>query len=618
MTVTPDGYIDVATYGRNSESYHQTTSQAIQADAFQQFAEDGFKRLFGKPARIVEDYKDHGKSASKKKSKRADFDRMMNDVTNGKHKVILFLNTSRVSRLHPADTIDLHNTFRKANAHLVCIEDNKVISIEEFGDLITLAVKANSDHEYARSVAANTLRGSIRSLKTKGTTRVAHIPYGMCKLVIDEAGEERVYPRTNNFKVPKSWRGYLVPGNTTEQEVVRWLFNTYLEDDISLLHLARLLNHHANPTWRLGPTGKGWDDSQIKVMLRNRHYRSQEFIGTNPQGEHFRTVDGQAIPTKQATEIKPVIVDTAYPPVVPIDTFDKVQAKLERNKGRKPRCHNTDGYALSGCLVCGHCGYSMMSAGNGRYRCQSSERDCKQWGVREDEILPFLVQRIDKELLKRLQDKPEVLPLPQQEQTRQQLKTIEDKMRIISAQLANPITTVEACRSLSESIAKLGEEKERLQSQLRDDDSHYRLQLAIDDWEEHVKPYLIALKTGNEGEGNEAVKTLGLQDECDRLFNFTDAKPSRLRGLLHSLGVKVTLFFTDKPRSKLSKGQRQHYQLERGSVTITVQGITTALKNPESSKNNLRPFSSQSEQGEIPSFGAIPGCVNRCRCCSRC
>ncbi len=71
-----DEFIEVVTYGRNSDNA-RTTSQAIQEDAFSLFATTGFKTMFGRPARIVENYKDHDKPASKKRQlhKRHDFHR---------------------------------------------------------------------------------------------------------------------------------------------------------------------------------------------------------------------------------------------------------------------------------------------------------------------------------------------------------------------------------------------------------------------------------------------------------------------------------------------------------------------------------------------------------------
>ena len=182
---TQSAVIEVATYGRNSDD-RQTTSQAIQADVFLQFIEDplGFRRLFGKEAVIIENYKDHGKSASKKKSKRDDFDRMLNDVATGKVKIVLVLNTSRFSRRHPVDTLNFLTTFRNSNAHLVSIEDRRIVSIDELGDLITNIVKFNSDHEYSRSLGANVLRGTVLSIKNEATSHVSLIPYGMAKLVV--------------------------------------------------------------------------------------------------------------------------------------------------------------------------------------------------------------------------------------------------------------------------------------------------------------------------------------------------------------------------------------------------------------------------------------------------
>jgi len=76
-----DKIIEVIAYGRNSDKA-QTTSQDIQDDAFTHFAANAFATLFGGKAKIVENYKDHGKSASKKRQlhKRHDFHRMLDDV----------------------------------------------------------------------------------------------------------------------------------------------------------------------------------------------------------------------------------------------------------------------------------------------------------------------------------------------------------------------------------------------------------------------------------------------------------------------------------------------------------------------------------------------------------
>ena len=123
----------------------------------------------------------------------------------------------------------------------------------------------------------------------------------------------------------------------------------------------------------------------------------------------------------------------------------------------------------------------------------------------------------------------------------------------------------------------LATEKEKLLSQLHDDTYQQRLVDAYDVWDELVKPYLVGMKTGNEGEGNEAVAKLGLQDEIDRFFNFTYAKASKVRELLQGYETEVRCYFTAKQADKRSQGKRQHYQLDHGAVCITIQGMASRL-----------------------------------------
>jgi hypothetical protein len=582
-------FIDVGTYGRNSDK-RQDTSQGIQSDIFADFASSptGFTALFGKPAKIVENYKDDGKSASKKKGKRADFSRMLDDVASGKRKVILVLNTSRFSRLHPVDTLKFLGTFRDSGACLVSIEDKKIIDVEDLGSLITNLVKFNSDHEYSRSLAANVLRGTIRSIKTAATAHVSLIPFGMSKLVITDTGEERVYARTQNIRLPETWNGYLVPGDTTEVEVVRWIYATYLGDDVSCCWIAQQLNQHENPAVRAGYSGRGWDDCRIKKILTNRHYRGQEFIGADTtKGEHYCAVDGQAVKKPAAKGSSPLVVPQPaavidkYGTVIDPDTFEAVQRKLLRKKGSKPKTSGgTKPHALTGSLVCGHCGNALIASGGDKFVCKaykSGKTACRCWGVHESEVLPWLVNRIDKEVLKGIGEQPEE-PGDTSAAVKSAIAAVEKKIDNIKATLAAMADSPEACRSLADVINKLVAEKDSLYAQLREGSYQDRLDDLRTAWEEVVRPELLGLRTGNFAE-EPIVSAMGLDKlDVERHLDWTYTTPTRLRELLQSMDCRVTCFFKSKEPGSRSSGKRQHHQLDHGQVTVTIQGQTTRLQ----------------------------------------
>lgn len=328
--------IDVVTYGRNS-SQEQTTSQEIQEDAFDQFAASGFVELFGAPARITRNYRDDGKSASKRKSRRGDFNRMLRDVQAGELSTILVVNLSRFSRLHPMDALQLHAVLRDHNVRLVSIDDRRAWDYEDLGELILLLCKSNEDYEYARTIGKNTLRGWLhRAKQGKSTSKTP--AYGLARLVVDHRGGERIVPRGELFRIPKGWSSYLFPGDETEQAVVRWIFAAFARNGVCLTDILRHLNGHANPAVRRGPIGKGWTMGTLQHIVRNIRYIGLEAIGHDARGEHYRAAGGEVVERKKWSGRELLVERSARNPgIVDAATFQRVQTKLRRGVNGRGR-----------------------------------------------------------------------------------------------------------------------------------------------------------------------------------------------------------------------------------------------------------------------------------------
>lgn len=216
----------------------------------------------------------------------------------------------------------------------------------------------------------------------------------MAKMFIDETGREHKYGRLERISKPDKWQGYLVAGETKEIEIVCWVFNTYANRDVSRSWIAAELNKHADAAVRCGPRGNGWSEETVRHLLHNYHYVGRAYIGAKSNGEHYRTAaDGDIVEAKMHTACGVVFGQSPYPGIIDAALFDQVQAKLQRNAERnaKPRTTCSEGYPLTGCLVCGNCGYglfAMPNKGNPRYQCRSAVRHtsfgCKHWSVRED------------------------------------------------------------------------------------------------------------------------------------------------------------------------------------------------------------------------------------------
>ncbi len=168
-----------------------------------------------------------------------------------------------------------------------------------------------------------------------------------------------------------------------EADVVRLVFQTYIEQAASINGITRILNE------RQIPTRKGiarWERSTVWAMLRNPAYAGRACFGktelrprqriTRPlrqrQGHATRNSANHERPNQDWIEIPvPALVGEA--------TFALAQEQLERNKHHSPR-RTVEPSLLQGMLVCEKCGYALYrsSAQTSKqklyyYRCLGSD-----------------------------------------------------------------------------------------------------------------------------------------------------------------------------------------------------------------------------------------------------
>ena len=168
-----------------------------------------------------------------------------------------------------------------------------------------------------------------------------------------------------------------------EADVVRLVFQTYIEQAASINGITRMLNE------RQIPTRKGiarWERSTVWAMLRNPAYAGRACFGktelrprqriTRPlrqrHGHATRNSANHERPHQDWIEIPvPALVGEA--------TFALAQEQLERNKHHSPR-RTVEPSLLQGMLVCEKCGYALYrsSAQTSKqklyyYRCLGSD-----------------------------------------------------------------------------------------------------------------------------------------------------------------------------------------------------------------------------------------------------
>src|SRR5947209_12135408 len=189
-----------------------------------------------------------------------------------------------------------------------------------------------------------------------------------------------------------------------QAQVVREVFERYINDDVSIGELARWLTGRGVPT----RTGKAvWDRSSVWGMLRNTAYHGQAAFGKTKtlerHGKPTRTTRarGERHGRRAAREDQPAESWTLIPvpALVSHETFELAQARLAHNAHFAKR-NTKSPTLLQGILVCRECGYgcyrSSTRTTNKRiyyYRCIGSDnyrhiggRVCHSRPIRADEL----------------------------------------------------------------------------------------------------------------------------------------------------------------------------------------------------------------------------------------
>ena len=192
--------------------------------------------------------------------------------------------------------------------------------------------------------------------------------------------------------------------DAAQAEIVREVFERYINDGTSIGEIARWLTERGVPT----RTGKAvWDRSSVWGMLRNTAYRGQAAFGKTKtlerHGKPTRTTRarGERHGRRAAREDQPAEKWTLIPvpPLVSEETFELAQARLAHNAHFAKR-NTKSPTLLQGILVCRECGYGFYRSStrttNKRiyyYRCIGSDnyrhiggRVCHSRPIRADEL----------------------------------------------------------------------------------------------------------------------------------------------------------------------------------------------------------------------------------------
>lgn len=288
-------YCRVSTPAQGEEDKASIPEQIVRIEKYCQ--EKGYS--------MFDRYVDIGYSGAK--SKRPEFQRMLNDAKKGKFDVIVCWKADRLSRgMYPAAV--LMEVIEPLSIKLEAVEEH--LDMNYFA-LLAVVGKMELDNMKARSKMGKEAKAK------KGLTLGSH-PYGY----------------TYNKETG------LLEINEKEASLVRWIFDSYLKDS-SIRQITAKLNDLGIPTPT--PSKYGWLTSRVAIILGRSAYCGEAYYNqTRGSGKrHF----------KPREEWIPI----PCPAIISREIFEAVQTRKKANKQflRKRSKHT---FLLKHLLYCSECG----------------------------------------------------------------------------------------------------------------------------------------------------------------------------------------------------------------------------------------------------------------------
>jgi hypothetical protein len=363
-----------------------------------------------------------------------------------------------------------------------------------------------------------------------------------------------------------------------EAQVVRRIFDLFVNHDKSLMAVARLLNRE-----NVAGPGKGvnavWTTQNVRTRLRCGAYAGLSTIGGKEPG--YRKAHNR-LELEERLGI--------WTPIVDRDLWDAAQAKLDGHPGQG-QAHDGKSGPLQGILRCGVCGKVLHKENPRRaddprgnqYRCASPAKglptDCKRWTCYESEVMPVIVREVvkavDEETIRLLEALPEMPgKITNREVLQAHLTSLEGRISEAAGAYLDPKISPTMKKAIEAKVNELDAEaattRQRLQAiAVAENQGGFEVFL---DWWRKVRPELVWIGGAGVEEPKPVYAMAAEGDIIDTQTGKTHpggnwiatgrdvvpADPGKLRAMLKRLGVSVRVYWrqpTPEEREARKKGR---------------------------------------------------------------
>lgn len=313
---------------------------------------------------------------------RPSFQRMMQDIYNGKVNCVIVKDLSRLGRNYTDAGHYIDNVFVKYNVRFIAL-NNCFDSISSGMNAATKCLTLGVQNVINESVAATT------SVNIRGTLNVAR----------KQGKFIGSFPTYGYLKDPNDHHKLIIDEETAP--VVRQIFKWFIEGK-SIIGITRMLNASGIPNPSAYKREKGlnyrhsggnndglWCDSTVRRILKNQMY-----IGNMVQGKivkaSYKMKQCMSVPQNQW-----IIVENTHQPIIDKEIFFKAQELFNRNTRTAPKKTEVD--LFSGFVKCADCHRAMSKKTNKHsygtyeyYRCVTSSKmdknSCSPHSIRIDKL----------------------------------------------------------------------------------------------------------------------------------------------------------------------------------------------------------------------------------------
>lgn len=271
---------------------------------------------------VVKTYADEGKSGLRIAGRIA-LQQLIKDVESGgaEFSMVLVYDVSRWGRFQDADESAYYEYIcKRAGIQIVyCAEqfenDGSPVST------IVKGVKRAMAGEYSRELSAKVFAGQCRLIE-EGFRQGGPAGFGLRRQLIDQHGQTKGQLERGEQKSLQTDRVILTPGPESEVQLVRTIYNWFVNDGLSETHIANRLNSSGAVT----DLGRSWSRATVHGVLINEKY-----VGSN-------VYNRVSFKLRKLRVVNPAEMwirkDDAFAPIVAKDIFYTAQGIIRARSRR--------------------------------------------------------------------------------------------------------------------------------------------------------------------------------------------------------------------------------------------------------------------------------------------